>query len=418
MIFRKRLTIISFVIILSGLVIFPANAQEELQDRSTIFENSIYRQLMTASKKNLTEKLNQSVTDNGITVTLNEIYYFDNELSYSMTVESKKKFTNEESTENNLIAEPFRYLGRPHIKYNGKTINFASSLWYEKVSDKKVAMILKVHPNTKISNNEVFEMTFNQVMNTKGYWNFKMPVKEADNNVIKIDNAAKKEGDVKLELHHIKWNDAEVSVNFTEERSLTNADMVAFNLITDNGDALELFTGYQSSISQINQEDNTVTTEYFFKFALPEDGVSQLTFSPHIDAEFYQTLTKSSEKLDPKELPITLSQGEIGSLLITDIEYKDDKTIVTYEDHLKYPISQVYPGNNIWLENNSHKNVSSVYIVRNLLGKVKPVGLHNTYIAEFPVTGIESSPLKVASWLYPYPEVFEKLQYTIPLDGF
>ncbi|SFL98823.1 hypothetical protein SAMN04487943_10652 [Gracilibacillus orientalis] len=321
------------------------------------------------------------------------------------------------SSDNNT-AEPFRLLGRPHIKYNGKNINFSTSLWHEKISDKKFTMIFKVYPNTKIPNNGSLEMVFNQVMNTKGNWEFKMPVKEVNNKVIKFNDVVKKDGDLELELHHIKWNAAEVSVNFKLKQNLSNRarENLAFNLIMDDGDSLETYTGVDSGISRINQKNNTVTTEYFYKFALPKKGTKKVTLSSHLDTEQDKSLKKSSKLLDPNNLPISLSQGEIGNLIITDVEYKEDKTFVTYEDQIKYPISQVYPGNNIWLENSSHKNVSSGYIVRNLLGNVKPIGLENTYLAEFPITKEGENPLRVAAWLYPYPKMLNNLEIKIPLD--
>lgn len=412
----KSIRILLICFLLMNTLSIHVNGQ--IRETSSIFEKSEIRQLIKVSQMGLANKIDESIIDHGITLKLKELYYFDNEISYSVVIETDNRIKSDiEQSNNEMNREPWRLLGRPHIKYNDKSINFASRMWTDRISDNKYMAVITIFPETNLSGEGILELHYEEVMMTKnGSWNFKIPIREVDSKKITFENLATKDGRNGLKINYIKMNPAEISISLNLKQDLTSQEFLTFNLLTEQGELLERFTGVDSGLkSQINKEQNTKTTQYFYKFASPKEGTKELILSPFLEKE-QQPIKKSVIELNPGELPIKLSQGETGYIEITDINYMKDKTLITFDSHIKFPFEEVYPQNNVWLEGKSHSNKSNVFIVRNLLGHIKPIGVNNSYVGEYSLTKKDDQYLNVASWQYPHPKILKKLEINIPLS--
>lgn len=391
------------------LYIKPVSAQTAIHS-SSIFEMSGDRRLIAASQNGLVSKVNQTVTDNGITLTINDVYYFGNQISYSYTIETKKPI--------NVSDIKYKFhdsvMASPKITFNNK-LNFGSYTWFKKVSDHKYVGGETINPTKQLSKDGILEITYYRVLANQGKWSFHFPIKEVQGKEIKLSTTKNYKG-YKIKIKSVKMDPAEIAVSF-EVKQKIDGEHIWFNLLKDDGTALkllDLFGG--ASQKDINEKKNTITHKLVYKFSVPSSNAKDLTLSPYIepDIKLPKIVTKD---LDVNQLPITVDQGEVGKLIITNVEYKQDKIFLYYKDEITYPYDSVRPGSNIWLEDNSQKNVSDRYIVTNLLGKTKPLGSGNSYVTEFHRTKPENQSLKIASRLYPLPHIIKKLQIKIPLDN-
>ncbi|AUM93964.1 TPA: DUF4179 domain-containing protein [Clostridium botulinum] len=300
------------------------------------------------------EIINKSVSNNGITITINEVIADDSKLVISYTLKSDKKIKD---------LEVFG-LGR-FLKINGKTFSSGGSSLGQYIDDYTYIGSEEIH--TSIPEDKKFNVDLNitEVSDIKGKWNFAFsPSKE----------------EIFRESAVFKPNQ---KLDFPDSNA--TIDKVVFSPI----DTSIFITGYGKNKS-IKAGPDGGMFDYNYWIAFDDNGIELIpkglgggefdfnkhTFSSEMQYEKSKSIPKfltiipckitpsggGGVKSDengketpvtiktkkPKEIgkvidgvyPIELSQGKMGKLIINDIKTENNRTIVKYTAKGKAPYFQ------------------------------------------------------------------------------
>jgi hypothetical protein len=136
-------------------------------------------------------------------------------------------------------------------------------------------------------------------------------------------------------------------------------------------------------------------------------GSKEVTVIPYtIPSEPETMVKKLTSTLDEAKLPIILDQGEIGKIVVTDIDRKQDKAIVYFEVKSEFAFDGNFSGNQIWLEDRKGNDLTI---------DAKPYATRvkgNLYMQEFKVDKIKD--LKIVTLKFPMPIMYEGFKVTLP----
>lgn len=259
------------------------NSQDtEFFDFQSIFDlhdhKGGFRGLRAASENGLTTKINQSVTDEDITFRIHEIYYFGNQIGYTYSLKTDRS---------DLEIKYQNFTGIPEIVFNGKLINTTGSNWGEKILEDEYVGMSLIDIYEVIPEEGELTLQFKEVLNVRGSWYFKFPIKEAPGEGIqisRIENLDPKDVDVIF----AKKNEAEIAVLLKVNEDFSQRP-VLFDLLND-AEHLIMYDMRGVADQEVLRERNQLITTYIYKFSVPSEGLKELTLRAD------ENLDKSDEK--------------------------------------------------------------------------------------------------------------------------
>ena len=380
---------IGFGVLIGSAYVSPvmANVVSQIPVIGFLFGDVGDEGLEIAGKTGLFETVNQTQKDNGITLTINEVFYDGTRLSLSYSHKS-------------LLA--LGELEKPTIRINGKEINFSAGYSGNFINPQHYAGVMDINPVEELPKNFTMSVSFDSVGLISGKWEFEFPVSQVNGlKVVKPDETKIINGK-KVTINSLKFGSlgTDLSVYIIES---SDRDELHFNIIDENGEALTIQSGSGSG----EEIDGTQHMNYQFTYSPLQKGIKEVTVIPYMIPLESETINqKVTASLDEEKLPITLDQGDIGKIIVTDIEREQDKVIMYFEVKSAFVFDRNFNGNRIWLEDKKGNDLTI---------DTKPYATRikgNLYMQEFKVDKKEE--LKIATVEFPMPIMYEGFKVTLP----
>lgn len=363
----------------------------------SVFEVAGDMGLVIASKRGLSEGIGQTVTDQGIGLTIQDVYYDGTRLSVGYVQE----FTGERGR-----------LGELQLKVNGKEINFGDGRTGKPLSDTQYAGVIDIAPVGELPDSFDLQIGLNEIGDVQGAWNFKIPVSKAKEDARTIEsNQTVTYQDQTISINNVKIGAAGIKLSLTltspDEMSLQMIDdhLLQFNLLNDKGDALTMLDSRGTGLMENGKHVMNMEVRYE---PLQEDSET-LTVSPFLVPVDTGAPEKVENVLQPDQLPMSIDQGDMGSIIIKDIQYEKNQTLLTFETASDFPYDGHFQYNTLWLEDAKGNNLAN-----NTQGYPERIQ-SNTYVQEFQKVK-PNEPLTLVTFEMPYLKVLKDLEVAIPLD--
>lgn len=393
-IYSLSAAVVGFGLFMGSAMLSPAMAKvaSHLPIVGTFFNDSVDEGLRIAGQKGLTQMVDQSTKDNGITLTMNEIFYDGTRLTLGYTQES-------------LLA--IGELERPTIEVNGKEINFSSSYSGDFMTPQKYKGFINIQPTEELPAEFELKMRIDAVGLIPGKWEFDFPVKQSNEvTVIKTQEVQTiNDADVKIESLKLGPAGTDLSVEIIVDEGNKKFDPymdLDFHILDEEGNVLDLVSASGSGDTENGKE----TVKLNFLYSPIKEGAKKIKVIPFTMQKIIENIEEVSVHLDKKSLPITLDQGEAGNILITDIQNIKDKMVVYFEVQDDIIYDNQLSRNQIWLEDVSGKN---------LMSNDKPMAERiegNRFKQEFATS--EKEGLQLKTYKLPKPIMYEEFEMDIP----
>jgi hypothetical protein len=413
--------LIGFIAITGASLISPSLAQalREIPLVGSVFQSAGHNGLRIASEMGITEQVNETATDHGITMTITEVLYDGVQLSIGYLVESESK-----------IIRP-----RMRLYVGFKEIQRGSGLRLDQLSDNRYAMIsdfdvkegLPDQFNLKIKVDRMEGFVDGSLKKVKGTWNFKVPVtklKEGVSSFVLHPRPTKTMDSNSLSAVKVTFTPAQTSVylEYTEpydsehlKPDSTQHLSREFMVYDDRGMLLEPFG--MSGSGGSNVEENTFHSSYKVKLAPLHRIPDFLVVKPYVEIHESAGSSSASSTTKPQRkepiamaelsapLPLTMSQGEAGELIIKEVTQKSDSVIVHYEVKGINPYKQ---SNSLLLQDESGVRYGKDMTL------TRTDEASYSYMATFPNVDTNKK-LSFVSFEVGVPDFIEELELTIPI---
>jgi len=394
--FSRIIGVASLVVcvVISSAFVSPAAARmlSSIPLLNSVFEFAGDRGLEIASQRGLSKKIDQTVVDQNISLTIQDVYYDGTRLSIS------------------YLQDTVGMLGELTLKVNGKEINFGDGRTGEKLPNDQYAGVLNIHSTEELPESFKLSIGVKEIGNVKGNWNFDVPVETSVEEVTTISPMEKIVfQDMTFTVKSVKIGPAGVKllVDITRpsgELFNLEGSLFEMNVLTDQGESLTHMSGSGSG----EEEDGESVMHMEYRYAPLEESTEFLTVSPYFIHLTSEDRLRIEQPLQRSELPITLDQGEMGKIIVTDVEYEDDKTLLYFGVESDFPYDGHLNLNGVWLEDAAGNDLAS-----DTKGYPERIAL-NTYVQEFqPIS--EAEPLTVVTREMLRLEIVKELQVKIPM---
>ncbi|MFJ7931241.1 DUF4179 domain-containing protein [Peribacillus sp. NPDC096448] len=385
-------------VLIGSAFVSPAMAKvlSSIPVLNSVFEFVGDRGLEIASQKGLSEKIEKTVTDKNISLTIKDIFFDGTRLSISYIQEFPNKWDD---------------LGELELKVNGKEINFGDGRTGEFLSDNQYAGVINIEPTEELPDSFDLSIGLNNIGKVKGNWNFEIPVTKSKEEVKTIQsNKTMGYKDTKMTVKTVKIGPAgiKLSVDLTsstgENPEMIDDSHLQFNLLNDKGESLTQSGGSGSG----NDKGGKLVMNMEYRFSPLEENSEFLTISPFLIPITNEQSSRIEQPLHLNKLPIILNQGKMGKIIVTDVKYQKDKTLLYFEVDSDFPYDGHFNFNTLWLEDKTGKNLTSDS--KGYPERIK----QNTYVQEFKHIN-KNEPLKVVTIKMPNLEVLKEMEIKIPL---
>ncbi|MCB8815395.1 DUF4179 domain-containing protein [Desulfosporosinus shakirovi] len=294
--------------------------------------------------------VDKSVTDNGITLTINEALADDSTLILGYTIKSDSRNEDLQMAGTNIMGG---------LLINGsspKGVGFSGEYLDEKTYV-SIARITYHSPST--SDLLKIDLTVDQFMGEKGHWNFSFTVSKTElvqkTRVFKANNQVDlPEGLVTVDKIVLTPIDSTIyfSGNYKDQNAATKAmDTVVYRWFVFDDQGIELSSGggtFGGNEAPYGK-DFQGTAKFQAVKTIPRSLTIVPCRFPVISGDSAKT-EKPSESLQliDGNYPLELSQGKMGKLIIKDITTEKEETVVRYTAEGKAPYFQ---GTNLYLKN-------------------------------------------------------------------
>ncbi|WP_337103214.1 DUF4179 domain-containing protein [Paenibacillus sp. YIM B09110] len=361
--------------------------------------------LQLSGQKGLATKLNQAAEDQGIRMTVTEVLYDGIRLAIGYTVEADHfvssldadMLINGEPIETLLSSSSSSKIG--HNQYTGYMDYEADGTLPDQFK-----LTLKLNSIQQYSNETGWQTT-------KGSWKFQLPVSKLTEGISvhsfeELPPSATS-GETTLSVKKVTMTPAVTAINVELDGKET-AEELGFFIYDDKGRQLQSF-GYRGDNLQ-SDDKNRYKSEYRIRFAPIEAIPDYFIIQPYNLDTSGKQLERSQITFNPlQQLPITLSQGDIGSITVTQIEFQPDKTVLHYKVEGSDPFAQA---SSFWLEDNYKQPISLLESTR--LVDRSTYSFTQVY-APLPLDEIKGKSLYLAGWKLSAPDIREDLAVKIPL---
>jgi len=364
----------------------------------SIFEFAGDLGLVIASERGLSQGIGQTVTDQGISLTIEDVYYDGTRLSLS--------YLQEGTEEKGRIDQ----LGELQLFVDGKEINFGDSRTGKQLAETQYAGVINIHTVESLPDSFELKIGVRYIDDVQGSWNFTIPVKKAKEAVMTISSGET----VTYKDQIITVNDVKIgpagtklslSISAPDASSLMMVDdhLLQFNLLDEQGNALTLLDAYGTGD---DSKDGRHIIEMEYRYEPLSDDVKALTVSPYLMPVNTGAPVKIEQELLTDHLPLTVDQGEMGSIIVHSIRHEDDGMVLTFESDSEFPFDGYFQYNTIWLEDEAGNNLMSSK--KALPERIRP----NIYEQEFKKA---DGPLTLVTFEMHELKVLKEYEVSIPL---
>ncbi|MET3321352.1 UNVERIFIED_ORG: hypothetical protein ABIC97_004455 [Peribacillus simplex] len=357
----------------------------------TFFNDSWDEGLRIAGEKGLTQVVDQSSKDNGITLTMNEFFYDGTRLTFGYTQES-------------LFA--IGQIEHPTIEVNGKEINFISGYSGEFVTPQKYKGTMDITPTEELPEEFDIKLRIDAVGLIPGKWEFNFPVKQSNEvTVIRPQEVKTIEG-AEVEISSLKVGPAgtDLNVKVVKDEGNNKLDPYSLNfyVIDDNGNVLDTVTASGIGDTKNGKE----IAKLNFLYAPLKEGSKKVRVVPYTIPVSEKGWEEVFIPLDEQTLPFTVDQGEFGKVLVTKIIHQQDKTVMYFDLQSDAIVGNKLSRNSLWLED---ANGKSLLLEDNPLAE-RIEG--NTFKQEFAAS--KKKGLQIKTYKFPKPITYEEFKIDIP----
>jgi len=314
------------------------------------------------------KSVNKSVTDKGITLTINEVLCDDSTLMIGYTIKSEgnikdiiktgKELMEIQSKDNSFA--PFALI--EFMKIDGKQADSGSGSDGKYLDDHTYINSETINiSNKNLPANFNVDIYIKKIHGLQGNWNFKFSVSEDEilkNTKVFKPNTTVKFEDTTINVEKVSFSPINTSIIFkgkynkeeyrdaNKRKEAFKQDMIMGNMLydewfvfDDNGNEIT------SKGSSGNAIDNSTSSDFYYdlKFVSSKSIPKYLTVIPY--RTIYpkegegKTMRPVYKNIDGN-YPIDLSQGKMGKLIIKEIKTEEDKTIVRYTAEGEAPFYQ------------------------------------------------------------------------------
>lgn len=337
---------VGFGLFMGSAIVSPAMAKvaSNIPLVGNFFNDSKDEGLRIAGQKGLTQVIEQTSKDNGITLTMNEVFYDGTRLTFGYTHEA-------------LFA--IGQLERPTIEVNGKEINFSSGYSGDFITPVKYKGTIDITPTEELPEEFELKMRIDAVGLIPGKWEFKFPVKQSNKVTVIRSTEIKTIEEAEIKIASLKLGPAGTSlvVNLTADENQNKLDIYGLNffVLDEKGNVLDQVSG--SGSGDVENGKEIVKLDYLFTPL--KEGTKKVKVVPYTIPRAYENREEVSLKLDGQNLPTVMDQGESGKVIIKRMEHEGDKTVIYYEVESDFIIDNYSSRTPIWLEDAKGNNLIS-----------------------------------------------------------
>lgn len=291
------------------------------------------------------QMINKSVTDNGVTLTINEVLADNSKLIIGYTIKSNKKIEGLE------VAGLSRFL-----KINGKTFGSTGSSTGNYIDDYTYVGSEEIHTNLpQNSSNFNVDLNIDELSNIKGKWNFAFSVSKDElskQSTVFKPNKKIDLPDSTATIDKIVFSPIDTSIFISGNSKVKNIisdpskgpsdDMFSYNYwIAFDDRGIELLPKGGGSTSNSNNgtfsaEMDYIKMEYVPKYlTIIPCNIFSIGYGVYIDKNGKETsyttkghqakeISKTIDGIYPMELP----QGKMGKLIINEVKTENNTTII------------------------------------------------------------------------------------------
>jgi hypothetical protein len=366
-----------------------ANAMAKVPIIGSIFNDFGDEGLKYAYMKEYSQDMNMSYEDNGINLTIKEVFYDGTRLTISYS---------------NKAIVAIGSIEKPMIHINGKPINFSSSNSGIYQSPGEYEGILDILPTEELPENFEMKLSFDRVGLIPGKWNYTIPVQQLNNVKVINPHITTEIEDSDVTINNIKMGPVGtgLTVDIQNSENEKPIDWLYFNIIDEKGNVLQNLSG--SGFGGDTMSGIQHTTFKYLYTPLQEEA-KEITIVPYTYPDSPGGLKKVSKPLKESNLPLTLDQGELGTINVVKMEKKEDTIVLYYEVNSEFKFDHHLSGNQLWIENSNGTNLTKTD--KPYAEQVK----ENLYKQEFSLKG---SGFKVVTEESKLPKMYDEI--VIKLD--
>jgi hypothetical protein len=284
---RKKSTMIASGIVASAAILLGtgftnttmAQVLQSIPFVGSVFSHSKDSTLKTTVEKGLSQTINKSASDKGITVTVNEVIFDGTQVSIGYIVQS------EQVLDDNV---------NPSIgfKIDGKQPgNYGVGGNSERYDDHTFLGVMHLDSSTPLPDKFDLDVNFSKLGATEGKWNIHFPVEEitSENKVI-LPMEKKESGEISLIVEKVTFAPTSTEVVYKLKQPAEREMELSFELYGNDGKAVEPQSMFENN--------GTVKISYEPFESIPKE----ITFRPQSrhDQEIDQMLSKLEMKLQVK----------------------------------------------------------------------------------------------------------------------
>lgn len=315
----------------------------------------------------------------GVAITIEEIVYDGTRMAFTYTHD----------------IEGYAEIYPLTIKINGEEINFSESL-HELEAETGFRGLIEVIPVETLPDSFQLDISIHQIGDTKGEWAFSTELTKVKNNSRELK--AGQEGTID-------------GIDFTIQKAEVSDTGTIIEVAFDHSKMGELFTaerliqgnftdqnGMPLQIVQFSGSDN------IYKYILEplSDEVTEIHVLVYSMSTTFERV-EISEKLT-EQFPQTISQGEMGDIVITDVQNVDNEYVMTFHSTSDFSFDAGFTPNVIdVLDENGN------YLITDYPKAIGP----NEYELKFSAT---SSKVFVHTIELPKMEIEQSAKVVIPLN--
>ncbi|MEC0256591.1 DUF4179 domain-containing protein [Paenibacillus lautus] len=397
------------VILGSGLVSpVMASVLQEIPFVGSVFQYVRDIGLKTASEKGMTAQVQQSVTDNGITLQIQEVMYDGDRLSIGYIQQTEDGFSVLSGPTNGI---KFKIDGKPYADSLGASGPQA-------IDSKTGIGQISLQPFKQKLPDE-FELTIEvaAVGGVKGHWDFSIPVKKTVSGMKSwMPMMSATDGETTLLIKKIGFKPGtgtmDVELEYRRPAAKAQDPMYGIQAITDTGIELK----YYEMVGDGYIKDDTHIQLGTFQFEVPLVTTKSITLRPYLRGDVPVYGIRVPMKHEPStDHPLIIPQGELGRLLVTKVERLKDKTMVHYRKEVNDPLHQT----ELIIEDLEGKYNFSTWDMHIIPWEETETRLldakNNAYVTEFPALNPDQQPVFVT---HEYKKtIFPKeLEMTFPIQ--
>ncbi|WP_397540087.1 DUF4179 domain-containing protein [Rummeliibacillus pycnus] len=325
------------VLIIGSGFISPtmANVLAKVPLLDSIFNSSGEPGLRVALEDDNRVNLNKTITSNGVSITIKDIIYDGSRIAFSFTQDQESEIA------------PLQ------IEIDNKVINFSESYKGKAIDNGEFEGLIQAFPEEKLPNKFHMVVKIHQIGKTKGDWQFETDMKKSNNHNMELANGQKATIDgIKYKVKkfevadtgvHLQLEfDAEMEELLNEKRSLM------LHVLDQNGQPLSI-----NHMSGTGTESGTMMEYYLDPLG---DNIKNVTISPYSIPTTIQ-IKGVKATLHKEHLPLVLSQGEMGEIVVTKLEKKKEKNVLYFHSTSSFPFSNDFTPNRLAIEDESGNNL-------------------------------------------------------------